>query len=128
QAQVEVRGLGLRCPGGRASQRGDRVVERTELVSRLPEADEGIEAIGVAREDLLEPARGYLITFLGERGSSPPIGSGASGEQRGGQERHQSGVPLSHGSDIAEEHTSELQSRFDLVCRLLLEKKKKTTA
>src|SRR5699024_11884342 len=27
----------------------------------------------------------------------------------------------------SEEHTSELQSRFDLVCRLLLEKKKKTT-
>src|SRR5438067_9663759 len=38
-----------------------------------------------------------------------------------------------HGRDAAccvstvrsEEHTSELQSRFDLVCRLLLEKKKK---
>src|SRR5699024_12380471 len=32
-----------------------------------------------------------------------------------------------HGikSDRSEEHTSELQSRFDLVCRLLLEKKKK---
>src|SRR5699024_12579867 len=28
----------------------------------------------------------------------------------------------------SEEHTSELQSRFDLVCRLLLEKKKKTDA
>src|SRR3989440_1360030 len=28
----------------------------------------------------------------------------------------------------SEEHTSELQSRSDLVCRLLLEKKKKTTA
>src|SRR5699024_11318478 len=28
--------------------------------------------------------------------------------------------------DRSEEHTSELQSRFDLVCRLLLEKKKKT--
>src|SRR5207249_8582970 len=27
----------------------------------------------------------------------------------------------------SEEHTSELQSRFDLVCRLLLEKKKKKT-
>src|SRR5437868_12348062 len=27
----------------------------------------------------------------------------------------------------SEEHTSELQSRFDIVCRLLLEKKKKTT-
>src|SRR5699024_11560951 len=27
----------------------------------------------------------------------------------------------------SEEHTSELQSRFDLVCRLLLEKKKRPT-
>src|SRR5699024_11951571 len=27
----------------------------------------------------------------------------------------------------SEEHTSELQSRFDLVCRLLLEKKKRNT-
>src|SRR5215471_21369173 len=30
------------------------------------------------------------------------------------------------GGDRSEEHTSELQSRRDLVCRLLLEKKKKT--
>ena len=29
-------------------------------------------------------------------------------------------------ADRSEEHTSELQSRRDLVCRLLLEKKKKT--
>src|SRR5207249_11464238 len=29
------------------------------------------------------------------------------------------------GSTRSEEHTSELQSRFDLVCRLLLEKKNK---
>src|SRR2546421_1207219 len=34
------------------------------------------------------------------------------------------GEELSHG-DRSEEHTSELQSRSDLVCRLLLEKKKK---
>src|SRR2546428_7688930 len=34
-------------------------------------------------------------------------------------------VPLAAGSR-SEEHTSELQSRSDLVCRLLLEKKKKT--
>src|SRR5699024_11697632 len=32
---------------------------------------------------------------------------------------------LSIETDRSEEHTSELQSRFDLVCRLLLEKKKK---
>src|SRR5207249_6659034 len=31
----------------------------------------------------------------------------------------------SHLKERSEEHTSELQSRFDLVCRLLLEKKKK---
>src|SRR5699024_11570727 len=30
-----------------------------------------------------------------------------------------------HGSWRSEDHTSELQSRFDLVCRLLLEKKKR---
>src|SRR5438874_8366944 len=32
------------------------------------------------------------------------------------------------GAFKSEEHTSELQSRRDLVCRLLLEKKKKDTA
>src|SRR3712207_8488554 len=32
-----------------------------------------------------------------------------------------------HEGDRSEEHTSELQSRQYLVCRLLLEKKKKTT-
>src|SRR5690625_7046253 len=31
---------------------------------------------------------------------------------------------LEHGIDRSEEHTSELQSRGHLVCRLLLEKKK----
>src|SRR5438067_7607164 len=37
-------------------------------------------------------------------------------------ERRETGVQAEIRS---EEHTSELQSRFDLVCRLLLEKKKK---
>src|SRR5260370_24035370 len=32
------------------------------------------------------------------------------------------------GDDRSEEHTSELQSHLNLVCRLLLEKKKKETA
>src|SRR2546422_8437640 len=34
-------------------------------------------------------------------------------------------TPISLGSERSEEHTSELQSRLHLVCRLLLEKKKK---
>src|SRR5437867_8110763 len=33
-------------------------------------------------------------------------------------------LPLSTKSERSEEHTSELQSPYDLVCRLLLEKKK----
>src|SRR5690349_22377855 len=36
------------------------------------------------------------------------------------------GASAYRGSGRSEEHTSELQSRRDLVCRLLLEKKKKT--
>src|SRR5436190_17039124 len=35
-------------------------------------------------------------------------------------------VRTGHVGDRSEEHTSELQSHSDLVCRLLLEKKKKT--
>src|SRR5712664_4273227 len=35
--------------------------------------------------------------------------------------------PTSRAGRRSEEHTSELQSRSDLVCRLLLEKKKKNT-
>src|SRR5207249_5681503 len=34
------------------------------------------------------------------------------------------GYRIGSGIHRSEEHTSELQSRFDLVCRLLLEKKK----
>src|SRR5699024_11376255 len=41
------------------------------------------------------------------------------------QERITSTKSGSITSVRSEEHTSELQSRFDLVCRLLLEKKKK---
>src|SRR5438105_3261574 len=37
-------------------------------------------------------------------------------------------IPVARGGfDRSEEHTSELQSRVDLVCRLLLEKKKRKT-
>src|SRR6266704_6296966 len=41
---------------------------------------------------------------------------------------HGAGIcPKSTSGWRSEEHTSELQSRFDLVCRLLLEKKNKIT-
>src|SRR5437868_9639775 len=57
---------------------------------------------------LLPPFFGGLMAYDGEAN----IAFDCPGHQ-GGQ------------SNRSEEHTSELQSRFDLVCRLLLEKKKK---
>src|SRR5690349_23696222 len=49
--------------------------------------------------------------------------------QRRGVHRCGSGTdnPTPPGTARSEEHTSELQSRRDLVCRLLLEKKKNQT-
>src|SRR5438105_11974382 len=66
------------------------------------------------------------------RSSSTPAATSAA-ERSGGSSGCSSAIPAS-GSPFSshrigarsEEHTSELQSRVDLVCRLLLEKKKKT--
>src|SRR2546427_6186875 len=41
--------------------------------------------------------------------------------------RQGDGGPAAHGRFRSEEHTSELQSQSNLVCRLLLEKKKRQT-
>src|SRR5206468_11325901 len=61
--------------------------------------------------------------------SLPPRAGGAVGLRSagggGGRGRRGSGVQGRSGRIRSEEHTSELQSRSDLVCRLLLEKKKK---
>src|SRR5260221_8201071 len=43
------------------------------------------------------------------------------------QQPHGAGVAVGENGFRSEEHTSELQSHSDLVCRLLLEKKKKKT-
>src|SRR5690242_21521445 len=70
--------------------------------------------------------------FDGERWDSPSasrgISSGAAPRWSDGP--HQSDGPAWNGpdwSDRSEEHTSELQSHVNLVCRLLLEKKKTST-
>src|SRR2546427_5811435 len=42
--------------------------------------------------------------------------------------QHVVSPPEAHLLERSEEHTSELQSQSNLVCRLLLEKKKKTVA
>src|SRR5699024_11771142 len=54
----------------------------------------------------------------GSTGSRPTPGRSSSIRRSHGSEQR------TRWSRRSEEHTSELQSRFDLVCRLLLEKKK----
>src|SRR2546421_3837782 len=61
------------------------------------------------------PAAGPWSAWLGERGVST--------HKREGDRT----TPAGAFGFRSEEHTSELQSRSDLVCRLLLEKKKKST-
>src|SRR5438067_4643901 len=61
----------------------------------------------------------YTTLFRSE-GHAP---GDAVGDARRPEDRERRADP--HRALRSEEHTSELQSRFDLVCRLLLEKKKK---
>src|SRR3712207_8141611 len=66
-------------------------------------------------------------------GRRPPVGHGArephrlaaaGPRRRSGRGRRAVAVGAAGGGHRSEEHTSELQSRQYLVCRLLLEKKK----
>src|SRR5699024_12075544 len=62
--------------------------------------------------------------------------SPATGRDQRGADRGDGGLTMRRAAGTgrgpvpgrSEEHTSELQSRFDLVCRLLLEKKKKRSS
>src|SRR2546422_4163620 len=56
-----------------------------------------------------------------------PDSAGDAGVRRRARYRVASGHAAGAPEPRSEEHTSELQSRLHLVCRLLLEKKKKTT-
>src|SRR3712207_8008142 len=58
----------------------------------------------------------------GEGGHGQQDGGGDAGHEGGAAD---TGVPGQGRAKRSEEHTSELQSRQYLVCRLLLEKKKK---
>src|SRR5437868_8657853 len=60
------------------------------------------------------------------KSSSVPISRMSSGTKTLRFRHRENGQTWILISIRSEEHTSELQSRFDLVCRLLLEKKKET--
>src|SRR5256885_6849285 len=70
------------------------------------------------------PPRSTLFPYTTLFRSAVPAARNSS--RPSGATRASSAVPSSHCTR-SEEHTSELQSPCNLVCRLLLEKKKKTT-
>src|SRR5699024_12803687 len=71
-------------------------------------------------------AEGYLEHRQNEAQSVLESTSDRLSEQiEDAEEKFQSETAEASDDERSEEHTSELQSRFDLVCRLLLEKKNK---
>src|SRR5690606_42077630 len=66
---------------------------------------------GAGRARAVVDGRGRAGPGARATGAAAPVGAGARGSRPGPRR--------------SEEHTSELQSRENLVCRLLLEKKKK---
>src|SRR5437868_12937197 len=75
---------------------------------------------------LFRSTNSVLADFGAVGGGSSNTVSGSHGTVAGGQGNLAKGnYSFAAGRKTrSEEHTSELQSRFDLVCRLLLEKKK----
>src|SRR2546430_6955574 len=67
----------------------------------------------------------YTTLFRSVKGGHPDRARSAL--QRGGEASGHRGDDIAAGEDRSEEHTSELQSQSNLVCRLLLEKKNKLT-
>src|SRR5690606_41199634 len=71
---------------------------------------------------LLQQAEGRLLAVGDQVRLEPPLA-----QRGGGHPAHGGDLEPGEGPGVqrSEEHTSELQSRENLVCRLLLEKKKK---
>src|SRR2546427_2900164 len=95
----------------------ERRGRRGRLEARLDLRPEAAQELDVVRE------LGLALAFRVRSQDEP------ARRKRDGAERRTEPVPLALVADPArdrsEEHTSELQSQSNLVCRLLLEKKKK---
>src|SRR2546422_7130784 len=73
---------------------------------------------GLELDEVVEVAAAHPASLCAQRVGEP-------GRRRGGSGRRRGEVKLDPlAAARSEEHTSELQSRLHLVCRLLLEKKK----
>src|SRR5699024_12158134 len=86
--------------------------------------------LDIATVRTIAAERGYVETRPRFAGAMSFVLSGEAGRRMPpGPARYEpefAGAAALSSRERSEEHTSELQSRFDLVCRLLLEKKKNT--
>src|SRR5438874_6751203 len=90
----------------------------------------GAHAQGGGRGERYHAVDGHELGGAGggDEWSGRDVGGSQAGNNFCGHEHGGAGLtPANIPSGRSEEHTSELQSRRDLVCRLLLEKKKDTT-
>src|SRR3989449_3499623 len=71
-----------------------------------------------------EALSGPVLDFLTQNASAKPLDIAVIGCSTGAEAYSIASVLRQRHPDRSEEHTSELQSRLHLVCRLLLEKKK----
>src|SRR4051794_41637066 len=101
----------------RPEPRGDDVAERDEAVEQRPVP--GVDRLGV-----VENLAGHRASLRG----LPHVEHYFPGRAPLDRESSARRAGARVDSRRSEEHTSELQSPVHLVCRLLLEKKKQTTA
>src|SRR5438105_15708716 len=96
------------------------------VVSHLAGAPAERDAPGVEDHDIVGEGEGELDVLLDQKNRLAFMlqAQERAADLRDDQRRKSFGR-LVHQQHRSEEHTSELQSRVDLVCRLLLEKKKK---
>src|SRR6267143_1992111 len=96
--------------------------------SAMPFMPPGVWGQGVLHERPAERLAGLVVRQVLEQRAAEPLrhsaGQLAVDEHRVEQGAAVVGHPVTQHGDRSEEHTSELQSQFHLVCRLLLEKKK----
>src|SRR3989475_6192666 len=93
----------------RQHQRAERRLRRSREAGRVEQGDDVV--LHEAAAGALEPGAGAERVLERRERADPAAGLDGDAPQRAG--------------DRSEEHTSELQSQSNLVCRLLLEKKKK---
>src|SRR5207249_9757623 len=111
-----------------------------DMIRKLGEATEPGQTLGTSRADVRLIGQQYQEAKVGKftLGCDEPMPVGGTDKAPTPLEffmsaigfcenvmftRHAALLNLQFDSLRSEEHTSELQSRFDLVCRLLLEKK-----